>query len=196
MLPRRIQWRIITNSSVRCAAFGIGAPHGQVASGRNESARSTVVCLGIVASVAVAMSERSHRSASDLLAGRPAATRFLFIHVASGFALANIFIGALIWWPGSPARRLLLDSDNALALAAIFILHAGLFACASFATSMCACPDRFGGGGSCVSAEVPSLAPGYARARRPPSLSADGPWIRVLRRRKLFLAKEPAQRAG
>lgn len=56
-------------------------------------------------------------------------------HIAAGVALASLFVALLITSSDSAARQLLLQSDNAPALLMLLILHAGLFTCASLATT-------------------------------------------------------------
>jgi hypothetical protein len=55
-------------------------------------------------------------------------------HTATGIALAGLFVGVLCG-SGSTIGRLLVAPENLAVLAKLFVLHAALFACASFATS-------------------------------------------------------------
>ncbi|MDQ2079961.1 hypothetical protein RA307_07200 [Xanthobacteraceae bacterium Astr-EGSB] len=66
------------------------------------------------------------------LLSRP--TGLVFGHAATGLVLAGLFVGALCG-SGSTIGRLLVAPENLAVLAKIFVLHAALFACASFATS-------------------------------------------------------------
>ena len=66
------------------------------------------------------------------LLSRP--TGLVFGHAATGIALAGLFVGVLCG-SGSTIGRLLVAPENLAVLAKVFVLHAALFACASFATS-------------------------------------------------------------
>jgi hypothetical protein len=60
-------------------------------------------------------------------------------HAGAGLALAAVFTGVLCG-SGSTIGRLVLTSDNLPLLVALFLMHAALFGCASFATSTVADP--------------------------------------------------------
>jgi hypothetical protein len=84
-------------------------------------------------------------------------------HAAAGVALASLFVGVLCSVDATMAR-LLRDVDGLIILVTLFMLHAALFGCASFATAAGESAGH-GGSGAVGSGEL-RLAPQPARRQR------------------------------
>jgi hypothetical protein len=70
---------------------------------------------------------------------RTSPARFVLGHAAAGIGLSGLFVGVLCG-SGCTIGRLLIAPESLPFLAKIFVLHATLFACASFATSAASLP--------------------------------------------------------